>query len=225
MSKSPAVEYVRKITGEDIKAERVARGWTQAELATRAETNQQTVNRIEQGQTRRSSALPKILETLGLAEGMNIYTESELKRSFPGDKIPDSGPMKLGLPKAGDYRHLPIFSRWTDSLGWMQEISRPYPVETIDEAYGLIVNERDMVPVLYPGDIVITNPYLPAQVDAEVVYCREVDGRTVYRVRTFLADEDENFRFKVWSPSEELVIPKNQISQMHLVVAKISRFR
>jgi transcriptional regulator with XRE-family HTH domain len=54
------------ITGPRIRQRREELGWSQAELAAAAQTNQPTVDRIERGETRHSKHLSKILIALGL---------------------------------------------------------------------------------------------------------------------------------------------------------------
>jgi phage repressor protein C with HTH and peptisase S24 domain len=55
-------------TGSRIRQKREELGWSQAELAAAAQTNQPTVDRIERGETRHSKHLNKILVALGLEE-------------------------------------------------------------------------------------------------------------------------------------------------------------
>lgn len=55
--------------GERIRSRRDELGWTQAELAVAAGTNQATVDRIERGQTKNSKYLKQILLALNLTEG------------------------------------------------------------------------------------------------------------------------------------------------------------
>lgn len=54
---------------ERIRSRREQLGWTQAELAVAAGTNQATVDRIERGQTKNSKYLKQILLALNLTEG------------------------------------------------------------------------------------------------------------------------------------------------------------
>ena len=57
--------------GEKIRAKREELGWTQAELAVAAGTNQATIDRIERGQTKHSKYLKQILVALNLTDRQN----------------------------------------------------------------------------------------------------------------------------------------------------------
>ena len=47
-----------------IRSQRLARGWTQAHLAELSGTSQQTIDRMERGQTKYSRALPAVMAAL-----------------------------------------------------------------------------------------------------------------------------------------------------------------
>ncbi|MDB5618536.1 helix-turn-helix domain-containing protein [Tardiphaga sp.] len=65
------------LDGDAIRAAREALGWSQEHLAQTADTNQQTVDRIERGATRHSRALPAILRSLKNGDAQDI-TDSPL---------------------------------------------------------------------------------------------------------------------------------------------------
>lgn len=54
--------------GRTVREAREAKGWSQADLARRAGTSQQNIDRIERSEVVHSRALPAILATLGLSE-------------------------------------------------------------------------------------------------------------------------------------------------------------
>ena len=53
--------------GKIIKAERLSRGWSQAELGKRVGVSQPAIKKIEAGSTSKSKHLPKIAQELGIA--------------------------------------------------------------------------------------------------------------------------------------------------------------
>lgn len=54
--------------GRTVREAREAKGWSQADLARRAGTSQQNIDRIERSEVVHSRALPAILSALGLSE-------------------------------------------------------------------------------------------------------------------------------------------------------------
>lgn len=72
--------------GETIKALRVARHWTQDELAYRAKTTAANISRIETGKHGPSTQL---LETLAYVFGMKMY---QLVALAEGEKLPIAPP-------------------------------------------------------------------------------------------------------------------------------------
>lgn len=54
--------------GSTVRAAREAKGWSQADLAKRAGTSQQNVDRIERSEVVHSRALPAIMAALGMTE-------------------------------------------------------------------------------------------------------------------------------------------------------------
>lgn len=56
------------LDGSNIRAAREAKGMTQAELAEKIGTSQQTVDKIERGVMKRTTYLPEIQKVLGIGE-------------------------------------------------------------------------------------------------------------------------------------------------------------
>jgi transcriptional regulator with XRE-family HTH domain len=55
------------VLGVRVKELREARGWTQAQLATRSKVERSTVQNVESGRVRRPNTLPHIADALGVS--------------------------------------------------------------------------------------------------------------------------------------------------------------
>jgi transcriptional regulator with XRE-family HTH domain len=64
---------------QDLRTRRERLGWSQAKLAAKAGTTQQTIDRIENGQTTHSRSLPKISAALDIAETNVVLTSDRLR--------------------------------------------------------------------------------------------------------------------------------------------------
>lgn len=64
-------ERPRAYDAASLRAARLAKGWTQAELAAKAGTSQQTIDRLERGAAHRSDALPAIAAALAAEEAIS----------------------------------------------------------------------------------------------------------------------------------------------------------
>lgn len=66
------------LDGSNIRAAREAKGMTQAELAEKIGTSQQTVDKIERGVMKRTTYLPEIQKVLGIDHGIPISENTGL---------------------------------------------------------------------------------------------------------------------------------------------------
>lgn len=70
-----------KTIAAQIREERERRGWSQAELARRVGTTQQTVDRLERGQTAFSRITAPVLEALGITSTVEAATAPTLPKA------------------------------------------------------------------------------------------------------------------------------------------------
>ncbi len=210
--------------GKAVRQARESMGLSQAELAEKAETSQQTVDRIERGVVGHSRAYPAIARALGIPnEGFDIdRIKRDLEHVTKASEESYKAFMREGkavseLNKGG---RIPIYAPGSGSrLALMNAIPRGYPVEFTEGAYGLVMFGTEMEPAIRNGEIAIVNPNLPPMWDSEVVV--QIDG--IARIRTFMGETDEIWRVKQWKPEREFDLPKSDHEAPQLVVAKISR--
>lgn len=229
------IDALRRASGERVRQAREAMGMTQAELAEKADTKQQTVDRIERGITLKSKAYPMILKVLGLQTGSGVATEM-VDRSV-ADMIEgvegyhsDKGFAAFmnearAITKINEGETIPVFSRTGGGMRLVDAIPRIYPVMLVKDAYALMVSDRDMEPAVRKGDIVVVNPHLPVQIGSEVVVTKRDGFGLDISVKTLLS-EDENFwNLKTWMPNDTETIEKNEYLKLEMIVSKISRYR
>lgn len=231
------IDRMMSAKGDEIKAAREKLGLSQAELAARAGTNQQTIDRLERGLTRLSKYMPEIRKALGLPSP--IDEEDSLIRF----SAKYSGGYGVRAHIAEDYRDpekMPVF---TMQLGeesgaktWIIDaepalfLPRAYPVKESLGAYGIVVPDDLMHPVLKKGEIAIVDPDGRSEPQGEVFMIHGMqDGRTAGLLCTWNGFENfhegaEGERFikiRFWNPPEASLARWLIWPAMGPVVAKI----
>lgn len=210
-------------------------GWTQAELAEKANTKQQTVDRIERGITLKSKAYPMILKVLGLQTGGGPATEmvdravADMIEGVEGYHADASFAAFMQATKAiekiNEGETIPVFSRTGGGMRLVDAIPRIYPVMLVKDAYALMVTDRDMDPAVRKGDIVVANPHLPVQPGSEVVVTKRNEFGLDIFVLTLVSEEDSNWQVRNWRSDEIYDMEKSEYLKLDMIVAKISRYR
>lgn len=181
--------------GELVRAAREAAALSQAELAERVGAKQQTIDKIESGQTKFSRFFEAIERELNIAipRGQTAPPQAEntLPRPGPGLRLaqpPDvsnvgfhSKMMPTGSPVyAGETRDFPIYSAAEGGKGILiltpepvEWDRRPAPVAGVRAAYGIIVVGESMAPEFEPGDVALVNPTLPPRPNVTCVFYSE----------------------------------------------------
>jgi transcriptional regulator with XRE-family HTH domain len=135
------------MAGAEIRKWRESFGWSQAELGRRAETNQQTVDRIERGLTKHSRAASAITEAI------NGHLDSLDDRIKKSEKIRKSH-YKLKLsPIPTPENQFPVFlfgGPRTFGLGYFSQI----PTAFVDDPgeFAIQVEADDLPPPIQKGD-------------------------------------------------------------------------
>lgn len=217
-------DRLAKARGDEIRQAREARGWSQAELAKRAHTSQQTVDRIERGVVGHSRALPEVRRLLGL----EIYgpvdfsvppIEGQDEKTNEGYRAAIQEARAAG--KIMDKRMIPVFAEGKARTRLIDAIPRAFPYEFVEGANAVLITENSMEPVLRPGDIAVLNPNVPALPGSEVGFA---DKGLLY-VRTLVREDAESWIVKSWNPPSETRIPKSVLSYLDVMVTRITRNR
>lgn len=145
-------------------------------------------------------------------------------------------------PKAEGYRPPPVFFNERDrmpvyasaeggsgalivSTDEIDRLPRPYKLENIPEAYGILVEGESMVPAYEPGDVAWVNPRLGPRRDRDVILYSEIDGSsdrkaTIKRLKNWT---DDLWTVQQWNPAKTFKLPRAEWTVCHRVVGKFSR--
>lgn len=207
-----------------IRKKREALGLSQAQLADLADTNQQTIDRLEKGKTRFSRSVPAILKALAikpsLAGSRNVPT-------LPAEPIPMA-------ELVGD-KDLPVFGSAQGGDGAIivssdpvQRVRRPDQLIGVDDGYGLFVIGDSMEPAFWHGDIIEVHPHRPVRPGNDIViYGMDEAGHEVAiikHLRKFTAGE---WYLTQWNPPEgqerEFVLDRADWPTCHVIVGRQAR--
>ncbi|MEY9717903.1 transcriptional regulator with XRE-family HTH domain [Sinorhizobium fredii] len=209
--------------GKAIREAREVLGWSQAQLAEKANTTQQTVDRLERGVVEHSRAYPKIASVLGIPnEGFDPdrfnrqATLLQLESNESYKRFMEEGRAISLMSTEG---RVPVLSVRNRSVKIVDAIARGFPVEHAEEAFAVRIFGQEMEPVLRPGDTVIANPIIPPLPGCELCLIRDED----VIVRTLLKESPDRWVLKAWNPAEEISVPKSEALLTGAVVARISR--
>lgn len=211
--------------GEIIRTAREARGMTQAELASKVATKQQTIDKIEKGTIKHSRLFPRIALELrldigklvpdlatkvqpdGLSQGPDFRSNT---RDFPVHASAMGGPGEI------------IVS--ADPVSW---VMRPTPLIGVSKSYGIIVVGESMIPEFWPGDTALINPHLPPERGATFVFYAEAEGEVRATIKHLLRWSERVWHVRQWNPSKgrgmEFTLSRSEWGKCHRVVGKYSK--
>jgi transcriptional regulator with XRE-family HTH domain len=230
------IDRMMSAKGDEIRAAREKLGISQAELASRSGTNQQTIDRLERGLTRQSKFMPEIREALGLPP----YQEPE--ESLPRFSARYESGFGVRAHIAEDYRDpdkVPVFSMSDREGLWVVDenpkvyLPRTYPVADALNAYGIIVPDDKMAPALRKGEVAIVDPDASADYASEVFLIHGLaDGRIAGLLRNWVGFEhykssverggaEQHVKVRTFNPPEVILLRWLTWPAMGAVVAKL----
>lgn len=182
------------------------------------------------------AALAKVLET---SEAWILHGDAA--RAAPGSALPVSPP-PTSAPTAWRSKPLPRFFDESDrmpvyaaaeggngtmiiSTDEIDRIPRPYTLEGITEAYGILITGESMVPAFRPGDTAWVNPRLPPIRDCEVILYQldEHNGEAVATIKQLVGWTDREWLVQQWNPPKKFKLDRGLWKTCHRVVGKFSR--
>lgn len=226
-----AARQVLRRQGEVIRARREEAGITQASLAEVVGTSQQTIDRIERGESRHSRFLTKVLLALGIEP--NPYDHMALGRlEAPPKRQPSVKPAGVQFEPS----EMPIY-RMVYRFGGPQElfvsdqaidyIQRPPMLAKVEGAYGLLVLFETMSPALRDGDLALVHPHLPPRAGNEVVLLGEAaddpGDEVPVTLQVLRGSSARSWIGQTWSDRVDAELPRAAWPRCHVIVGKYSR--
>jgi len=215
-------------TGEKIREQREARGWSQADLAKRVGISQPAINKIEAGDTRNSRFLPRIAQELGLdiAELIEGLTPSER----PAEPVFAESAARFGASG----RDFAIHASAEGGPGQIIVSSdavdfelRPAPLAHVRDAYGLLITGTSMEPEYRPGDTALINPNLPVIGGEVYVFYAEKAGEARATIKHLRRAAAEKWLVSQWNPpagqERDFALSRKDWQWAHRVIGKYSR--
>lgn len=183
--------------------------YTQAELAEKVGTTQQTIGRIESGETPRSQFFVAISQELGVDYDQLVTGETKKRVNI-----------QIG---AAD---LPVFAcvegegEPMDILAdIVTKVHRPAELQYVTDAYGVVMADSTMSPFIKPGDTVIVNPKYPLNPN-NLVLLRTAESGGQALVRYLIGHTKTAWRVRPASPAvEEVTLKRSEWPICHKVVS------
>jgi DNA-binding XRE family transcriptional regulator len=149
------------LTGDEVRRGRESLGWSQQELARHSGTSQQTIDRIERGETKHSRALVSIKETLKghLANFSSVRGVD--RASDPAPEVP--------------FTMVPTTTNTWAVLAWSPNqvvligYTEPGPALRGTSGYTLVILTDALSPAFHQNDNLFVNPQTPPQIGDHVV--------------------------------------------------------
>lgn len=230
--------------GERVKAERRAKGWSQAELARRVtkagySITQGGIAQIE----RRGDTEPKSIVQLAQALGLSVnWLQSMRGDKTAGVTADHEQPSMLpagrrgraptsGSP-SGPRQQLQVFgSAQGGSEGAMilsnepvSWIPRDPRLEGVQDAYGCFVSGDSMEPAYERGNLLLVNPSAGVSPGDDVVFVREdKDGQRYVLIKRLVKVNQQSWTVKQYNPARTFALSRKEWSKAHLVIGKYNR--
>lgn len=202
---------------EEIRKRREQLGWGQGLLAEKVGTTQQTVWRIENGETTHSRFLPKILAVLDLSDtGATTTAETTI--------VPKQ------MHRASDRGDLPIYAAAEGGPGEMirsyEPIDykpRPDPLLAVKDGYGMYIVGESMSPAFEQGDMALVNPHLPFRRGNDVLIFSNIDQEVAVIVKRLVKATPDLWEVVQFNPAKTFTLRRSEWPGCHVIVGKYAR--
>ncbi|PVE25401.1 hypothetical protein DC522_05750 [Microvirga sp. KLBC 81] len=206
------------MSGNEIRQRREALGLTQEQLAQRAGTNQQTLHRIETGETKHSRAIPRILKALEDAgsptpPAVQVANDPEIfaRATGIGGDVPvyaaaEGGPGEMVVEKSPiDYA------------------PRPEPLQGVKDGYLVYISGESMSPEYRPGQRAIVHPKLPPTPDETHIFYTNNPADDRATIKHLVRVTPEAWHVEQWNPPKKFTLDRSEWPVAHRVVGKYAR--
>ena len=212
--------------GEKVRALREGKKWSQADLAKAVGVSQPTIDKIERNLSLRSRFLPEIASVLGVAL-RDIDDRAPVDP--PAAPPAQEGPKPLPRFFSPD-RNMPVYSAAEGGDGFIivsrdaiEYVERPHILESVSDAYAILVTGESMVPAFEPEDKAWVNPRLPPARNKDCVFY-EIDeyNDSKATIKRLVSWTDSHWLVQQYNPPKKFKLPRPQWNRCHRVVGKFS---
>ena len=204
--------------GQQIRERRREKGLSQADLAEKVGTHQQTIEKIEKGTVKYSRYLHRITEELGLP-----FPRVEPQNTSKG--VEHSPPALVGEID------LPVYGAAEGGRGALvvtndpvDYVRRPAPLAQVKDGYGLIIVGDSMVPEMKPGETALVHPHLPPVAGEPCVfYSDNGQGEHLVTVKAYVRATATHWHVEQWNPPKRFSLDRKEWQRCERIVGKYSR--
>lgn len=211
------------MAGADIRARREALGWSQEQLGERVGTKQQTIQRIETGETKFSRYLTAIDEALSEAEKRinKEFTRLPTATQLPLETLASETP---AVPRG----QLKIFAA-AQGGGGIVIVStdpveyRPLPhyLANALDAYGVFVVGESMAPRYEPGEVAEVAPHKPLRRDTDVIlYGPDRQGDRRAMIKRLVGWTETEWHLRQFNPPRDFTVSKSDWPIAHAIIGR-----
>lgn len=210
-----------------LQAYRKANKLTQQELAERVGTSQPQIRRLENGERKLTREwAEKLAPHLGITPAQLLF----------GLDLSQSDTAKSGILKPppaffSEDRNMPVYAAAEGGGGHIivttdtvEYVRRPYTLEAIPEAYGILIVGESMVPAFEPGDTAWVNPRLPPLREVDVIlYAEDGNGDHKATIKRLTGWTEKEWHLRQYNPAKDFKLRRDEWPKLHRVVGKFSR--
>lgn len=205
--------------GHQIRERRKQRGMSQAALAEKIGTHQQTIEKIEGGTVKHSRYLNAIRQELDLPYpvGRPQAPAKEQKQTSYQPLVGEKDLPVYGAAEGGG-------GALVVSNDPVDYVRRPAPLANVRDGYGMIVVGESMVPEMKPGETALVHPHLPPIAGEPCVFYSDNGlGEQLVTVKSFMKATSTHWHVEQWNPPKQFTLERKQWQRCERIVGKYSR--
>jgi phage repressor protein C with HTH and peptisase S24 domain len=208
--------------GNKIKELREAKGLSQNALAKMAGVSQPVVFALESGDQQTSRKIPEIASALGVEP-------SEIDPRY-GAAASREGQYKPPPRFFSSDRNMPVYAAAEGGDGFIivskdaiEYVERPHILESVPDAYAILVTGESMVPAFEPEDKAWVNPRLPPARNKDCVFY-EIDEYNDCKatIKRLISWTDDHWLVQQYNPAKRFKLPRPRWNRCHRVVGKFN---
>jgi phage repressor protein C with HTH and peptisase S24 domain len=235
--------------GERVKAEREAKGWSQAELARRVtragySITQGGIAQIERRGNTEPKSIVQLAQALGLSvtwlqtnRGEKTLRSGAIEEDVPLLPVPELGrrrrqeagasrgmlgrvdPLQVFSSAQGGVEGAMILSN--EPVAWIPRDAR---LEGVQDAYGCFVSGDSMEPAYERGNLLLVNPSAPVAPGDDCLFLRETaDGGRYVLIKRLVRMTQQGWTVRQYNPAKTYTLPRKEWQKAHLVIGKYNR--